>query len=123
MTRINVISPAELTGKHLVAEYRELPRVFGLARAYASRGGLIDDLPPAYVLGTGHVKFFYNKLVWLNNRQVALVDEMKARGYKPHFDNPPWVENLDIPLMWWNDWQPTPEAIELNRARIKERLG
>ncbi|ENT03393.1 hypothetical protein C038_02848 [Brucella sp. 63/311] len=38
MTRINCIPPAELTGPHLVAEYRELPRVFALVRAAIQRG-------------------------------------------------------------------------------------
>jgi len=32
MTRINVIPVEELTTKHLVAEYRENPRAFALAR-------------------------------------------------------------------------------------------
>lgn len=31
MTRINCVPVRELGGKHLVAEYRELPRVYALA--------------------------------------------------------------------------------------------
>lgn len=38
MTRINVVPVEELTTKHLVAEYRENPRVFALAhKAYTNR--------------------------------------------------------------------------------------
>ncbi|MBP7000765.1 pyrimidine dimer DNA glycosylase/endonuclease V [Amaricoccus sp.] len=38
MTRINVVPPEELSRAHLVAEYRELPRVFGMVRAMIARG-------------------------------------------------------------------------------------
>jgi deoxyribonuclease (pyrimidine dimer) len=38
MTRINVVPPRELTRQHLIAEYRELPRVFGLVKKAAARG-------------------------------------------------------------------------------------
>lgn len=55
MTRINCVPVEELTDKHLLAEYRELPRIFNLARA-------VEDAPTEYVLGTGHMKFFYDKL-------------------------------------------------------------
>ena len=33
MTRINVVPPRLLLDEHLLAEYRELPRVFALAKA------------------------------------------------------------------------------------------
>lgn len=125
MTRINCLPPAELCGQHLVAEYRELPRVFGLVRAAAARGERPDDPrnPSEYVLGRGHVRFFYPRLLYLSWRHVRLVDEMEARGYRPRF-----VENLrvthgDIPSEWWEDWDPTPEAMDLCRARVDERLA
>ena len=68
MTRINVVPPAELCNKHLLAEYRELPRVFGLAKP-------VDDAPSAYVLGKGHVRFFYDKLGYLAKRQRQIIDD------------------------------------------------
>ncbi len=37
MTRINCVPVEELSGPHLVAEYRELPRVFALAQRAATR--------------------------------------------------------------------------------------
>lgn len=48
MTRINLIPPSELHYKHLVAEYRELPRVFGLVRRAQANGWSIRNikLPP-----------------------------------------------------------------------------
>ncbi|APY15829.1 endonuclease V [Brucella sp. 10RB9214] len=123
MTRINCIPPAELTGPHLVAEYRELPRVFALVRAAIQRGEAPQDPrnPQQYTLGAGHVRFFYARLGYLAKRQAALIAEMQARGYAPQFTN---IEELliGIPLEWRADWEPTVEAIAINRARIAERL-
>lgn len=114
MTRINCVPPSELSGKHLVAEYRELPRIFGLARATAT-------IPATYRLGPGHVTFFYDKLTWLKRRHKALVNEMLSRGYKPQFTEPPWPSDPSPNL--WNDWTPTEEALALNRQRIADRSG
>ncbi|OXE37524.1 MAG: endonuclease V [Phenylobacterium zucineum] len=122
MTRINVVPPAELHSKHLVAEYRELPRVFALVRAAHERGerpGTINA-PARYTLGRGHVKFFYDKLGWLTRRQKALIDEMIARGYKPTFLTPEDLSR-DIDRVWLNEWTPDVEALMLNRQRIEER--
>lgn len=124
MTRINCIPPAELTSQHLVAEYRELPRIFALVRAAIARGELPDDPrnPDAYRLGAGHVRFFYGRLGYLAKRQAALVAEMKARGFQPTFTDTGRL--LDgFPKAWCKDWQPTADALAANRARISERLS
>lgn len=118
MTRINCVPPAELTGKHLVAEYRELPRIFGLVRAAIARGEQ-PTVMDTYRLGAGHVRFFYTRLAWLARRQAALIDEMKRRGYVPQYGAPSLA---GFPAEWCGDWQPTDEALALNRARIMERL-
>lgn len=124
MTRINCIPPAELTGPHLVAEYRELPRLFGLVRMAIARGETPQDPrnPPSYVLGKGHVRFFYPRLGYLQRRQAALIAEMQARGFAPGFTR---VDHLleGIPEIWCADWQPPPEAQALNRERIAARLA
>jgi deoxyribonuclease (pyrimidine dimer) len=124
MTRINCIPPAELTSRHLVAEYRELPRIFALVRAAIARGETPDDPrnPPDYRLGTGHVRFFYCRLGYLAKRQAALVGEMQSRGFKPTFTDPSGLL-LGIPAVWCGDWEPSEAAISANRARIAERLG
>lgn len=123
MTRINVIDPRELGGKHLVAEYRELPRIFGCVRSAIERGERPDDQrnPKKYVLGRGHMRFFYPRLQFLSDRQRHIVASMIARGYGPKFCEPLCYAFDDIPSEWWGDYEPTAEAIALNRARIKER--
>ncbi len=122
MTRINCVPPAELTVKHLVAEYRELPRVFGLVRQAILRGERPDDSrnPTIYTLGKGHIRFFYSRLGYLSRRQASLVEEMRRRGYRPTFAD---VHLLvaEIPAEWCGEWEPTLEALGLNRARIVER--
>lgn len=122
MTRINVVDPGELHVKHLVAEYRELPRVFGAVRRAVKAGKRPDDFNvPAYVLGTGHVRFFYTRLSYLARRQRQLVEEMRRRGYRPRYLKSLRTEFNDIPKEWWGDWHPTPEAIAINLARLQER--
>ena len=114
MTRINCIPVEELTDKHLIAEYRELPRVFKLARPDA-------DIPPTYRMGKGHVTFFYDKLHYLFMRQWDIYDELLRREFNPKY-SPAGLMRFG-PKECWNSWEPTPEAMEINRARIAERLA
>ena len=61
MTRINIgVSPNELIGKHLLAEHREIKRIPNCIKK--GRYKMIG-IPDKFKLGTGHVKFFYNKLL------------------------------------------------------------
>ena len=63
MTRINVgIPPAELVNQHLIAEHREIKRI---PNCIAKGKYNMDGIPDKFKLGTGHVKFFYNKLLYL----------------------------------------------------------
>jgi len=90
MTRINLVPPATLARQHLVAEYRELPRVFGLVHKAQAKGRTPADcdIPKSYRLGAGHVTFFYDKLSWLLWRQMALIQEMDRRGYAVNHRDP-----------------------------------
>jgi deoxyribonuclease (pyrimidine dimer) len=122
MTRINCIPPEELVNKHLLAEYRELPRIFALARG-------VDKPPKAYTLGTGHMLFFYDKLTFLVNRQQLIINELLKRKFNlAHTDASDLLAHHmknggNLPSKLWNDWEPTPEAILISRARINERLA
>jgi deoxyribonuclease (pyrimidine dimer) len=124
VTRINCIPVTELTREHLVAEYRELPRVFGLARM--PREG--EVFPEQYTLGAGHVKFFYTRLGWCANRHTELVQEMKRRGYNPTIPEEEMWHHCEkaggsVPLELFKSWTPDAAAMELNRQRIRERLA
>ena len=115
MTRINVVPPSELCDKHLIAEYRELPRVFALARP-------CQDAPKEYTLGKGHVKFFYDKLAFLRSRFINLVAECERRGFNIKYKKPFIYLGIDGAGLY-NDYTPTPEALALNHARIAERIS
>lgn len=125
MTRINCVPVEELTTQHLVAEYRELPRVFALVRNSIYRKEPMGfKSPKEYTMGTGHVRFFYDKLEWLNNRQKELINEMLNRGYSPNYLNEPRYKwGNAIPEKYWNNWTPTEEALKINRQRISDRLN
>lgn len=123
MTRINVVPVESLHQKHLIAEYRELPRVFSLAhKASLSKKPWTDKQPKSYTLGTGHVLFFYDKLKFLADRHKQLIQEMIYRGYKPNFTDclmEQW-KSL-IPQGYWRSYEPTEEAIKINIQRINDR--
>lgn len=124
MTRINIVPVESLCRQHLIAEYRELPRVFALAhKASQSPKPWTDKQPASYTLGTGHVLFFYDKLGYLAKRHQQLVLEMGLRGYWANFSEDlreVWQDR--IPLAYWRDYTPTEEAIAINTARIVERM-
>jgi deoxyribonuclease (pyrimidine dimer) len=121
LTRINVVPPSQLSVKHLVAEYREITRLPGnlkksLERKTKPFSSL--EIPPEYVLGSGHVKFFYDKMFFLQKRFESLVEEMLTRGYNPKFTD---SSIFKVDTRFYNDYTPTNTALELNRARIAER--
>ena len=122
MTRINVVPPDELTVKHLVAEYREITRLPGNLTKSLSRKTpfSMSEIPSKYTLGQGHVKFFYDKMLFLQKRFESLVNEMIRRGYQPSYTD----SSIFIPKdkKFYNDYQPTQDALSINRIRISERL-
>lgn len=124
MTRINVVPVADLVNLHLLAEYRELPRVFALAAAASLRPDWRKKQPEAYTLGRGHVLFFYDRLKWLARRHRQLVRELQRRGYEPKFTEclmKQWRPKIDASM--WRDYKPTEEAEAANWDRINLRLS
>ena len=114
MTRINVgIHPKELTDKHLIAEHREIKRI---PNCIAKGKYNMDGIPDTFKLGTGHVKFFYNKLLYLKNRYWKLYIECIKRGFKVQNYSSAW-DNVPQELM--NDYQPT----RMDRKIIKQRIN
>lgn len=117
MTRINLVHPTELTTKHLVAEYREIMRLPNNLRKSLSRDDFkMSEIPTTYRMGKGHVKFFYDKMLFLQVRFGMLVGEMIRRGYNPKFRD----SRIFIPddLRFYNDYMPDDDAIEINRERL-----
>lgn len=122
MTRINCVDPALLIDEHLGAEYRELPRVFGLVRSAIARSETPETCgaPERCVLGAGHVRFFYPRLAYLCRRYAELVAECVRRGRVVNYPDPVLA---GIDDRWFGDWSPDAAAVELNMQRLKERGG
>lgn len=110
MTRINTIDPTLLTDQHLFAEFREITRVSSLARVLPDYG--------QYCMGTGHVKFFYDKGEYLAKRLEALQAELDARGMnytaKTYLSHNPGLNN---------DYEPTYRDHVCNVSRLCEKLS
>lgn len=122
MTRINCgIPPAELTREHLIAEHREIKRVPNKIKKRLEEGKEInfDGQPEKFKLGTGHEKFFYDKLLYLKKRYERIYEECIRRGYNMTYFGESWD---DIPDKYMNDYEPTDEDRRIVRERIKERL-
>jgi deoxyribonuclease (pyrimidine dimer) len=116
MTRINVGIPVkELTTKHLIAEHREIKRI---PNSIKSGKAVLRGIPEKFTLGTGHVKFFYNKLGYLFRRYELLYDECIARGYQVQYYGDAW-SGIDQKLM--GDFEPTEDDVKLIKQRIYER--
>jgi len=123
MTRINCVPVEELCDKHLVAEYHEITRVFGLVRKNVLAGKDLFKIPaPAeYTLGTGHVKFFYTRLAWVERRMADLALEMNRRKMKVRLDLLKGISD-GLPVELFGEWEPDEKALIINRERLAERL-
>ena len=118
MTRINAgIDPRELSDRHLIAEHRELKRIPNLVRKGKFH---MEGQPKAFTLGTGHVKFFYDKLGFLYKRYVLLYEECHRRGFDVTWFGDAW-EGIDPAYL--GDYTPTRTAKHMVRERIKLRGG
>ena len=116
MTRINVgIPPAELVNQHLIAEHREIKRI---PNCIAKGKYNMDGIPDKFKLGTGHVKFFYNKLLYLKNRYIRLYNECVKRGFNVQNYIDAW-DNVPQELM--NDYTVEANDIKIIKQRIDER--
>lgn len=118
MTRINVgIKPKLLNTKHLIAEHREIVRI---PNSIKSGRAIIKDIPPNFKLGAGHVKFFYNKLLYLHKRYKSLHKECVRRKFNvTNFGN----SFTDLPKDLYNDYKPTVNDIDIITTRINQRGG
>lgn len=123
MTRINTIDPKFLTDQHLMAEYRELPMVLSaLKRSLQtqSESTILKKIPSKFTLNTGHVLFFYDKILFLKRRYENLQLELIDRGYDIDLDRT--LKMSGFPNRFYGDWYPNREAIEITKERITQKI-
>jgi deoxyribonuclease (pyrimidine dimer) len=115
MTRINAtVDPEVLCDQHLMAEYREILRTVALATKAVN-----PVIPETFTLGTGHVKFFYDKLRYIHYRFEALKLELLKRGVAVtmQWDGSKIADRPDL----YNDWPGTVRANKNVVDRIYRR--
>lgn len=122
MTRINLIHPSELYDQHLMAEYREIQHVpMALQRSLKKKSGFDkNEIPKQFTLNTGHVKFFYDKGLYLAKRFEEIVKELKLRSFA--------IQNKEFKLSLFpdgfqNDWVPSKDDVKIVTERINEKLS
>ena len=133
MTRINLIPPQALTDQHCFAEWREIkmiPRALNRSlkaiKASADMGNydrLLDKIPLDFTLNKGHVMFFYNKGEYLLKRYTLLTESLMRRGFNINPQTPLDPEGVydSLPKFYfWQDYEPTPEALKIIRERLHE---
>lgn len=121
MTRINsAIQPKNLTDQHLLAELRELPRIFTAVSKRIADGKDFNDIPKVFTLGGGHVKFFYDKCGFLLIRHLKLRIEYFKRFNKNYYFDRDRVETIQTKLL--GNYIPTNEEKQLLIERISTRI-
>jgi len=116
MARVNVgVDPKFLADQHLIAEHVEITMITGSLRKQNFK---ITNSPPTFRLGTGHINFFKNKILYLKNRLEEVKIEMIRRNFKPscEINLSLFPENLN------NDWNPSLEDTKIIRERIISKL-
>lgn len=122
MTRINVVDPSELMDQHLLAELRELPRLFTYIEDHMTNSKL-REIPKVYTMGAGHMKFFADKGFYLYKRMLALYNEAVKRGINFKFWSEAWDERYKaLGESYKNDYSPDDTAVAVNRKRLSEKL-
>lgn len=122
MTRINVLPASCLSGKHLVAAWKEYPRMITyVEKLNASAREII--IPERYTFNDGHMRFFVDKMMYIWHQIVDVYHEMRDRGYRPDesllliYRQRIWA----LPERYKGYWKPSPKDQYLNMARLVER--
>lgn len=114
MVRVNFVPVKNLADQHAMAEYNEILMLMSYIIAHPT----IDDVSLCYTLGKGHMKFFKNKVGFLERRFHELKNELLCRKYKVTQEFP----ITSLPLDHYNEYIPTQLEIELSKQRILKKI-
>lgn len=127
MTRINLVPVEDLADQHLFAEWREIKMIpVKLRKLHSTKPThvIADSIPAKYTMSTGHVRFFYNKMLFLYQRYIKLSDELRTRDYSIAEHDPTELFLAGIvPEMQDPMWEPSKEEIAISVERISTRLN
>lgn len=71
-------------------------------------------------MGTGHVRFFYDKLLFLQRRHQDLVKEIQKRGFK--ITKTEKISLVGFPKAYCQDFSPSEVDLRISQQRIQEKL-
>lgn len=114
MTRVNTgIDPRELPYQLLLAEHREIKRIPNTIKSGRAK---ICRIPETFRLNEGHVRFFYNKILYLKKRYIKIHELCLSKNYNVT-DFSECFEGIPEELM--NDYVETPNDRILLIERIR----
>lgn len=122
MTRINVLPPELLSDEHLRGEYHEMTRPISKVEKAIAKGKSPSDykISPVWKLGKGHETFYFDKMSYLRDRYVSVARVMSSRGFSINMEA--YENNLSridsLPDEWKGNYEPTPEDMYWNMARV-----
>jgi deoxyribonuclease (pyrimidine dimer) len=128
MTRIDPIRHDQvsiLNDKHLGSAWNEVPRIITEVEKLIESGRTVT-IPERFTFNGGHMKFFYNKIEFIEDRLAALFLESTKRGFNwdyHKYDNYLRRCHLirEMHPEFYNDWEPTQDEIYLGMARLISR--
>lgn len=125
MTRINVdINPEALTDQHLFAEWREIkmvPKALKRSLKTKSVSEVLKSIPKKFCLNAGHVRHFYDKMQFLQNRYELLTAELIKRNYQ--FNRDAELDFESIPYVFFKNASYDSNDREIAKQRILQRVG
>lgn len=106
-----------------MAEFREIRHVGkALKRSLNRKQGFNKtEIPTKYRLNAGHVKFFYDKGLFLENRFKHLREELLRRGFDINLETRFNID--DFPTEYRNNYIPTVDEQKINIERIQLRIS
>lgn len=115
MVRINLLNPKKLADPHIIAEYNEILMLFGYVRKHPETYNIDHE----FCLGKGHIRFFKDKLRYLQKRHEAIKKEMKKRGFKRNKT----IDLKNFPKELQNNWKPKEKDFKIIKKRLKEKIN
>lgn len=141
MTRINLVHVEDLADQHLFAEWREIKMIPAKVKKLwaASISGAhstgtrvsttifeekyMSTIPEKYTMSTGHVRFFYDKMLFLSDRYKLLTEELHKREFKiaEHDARALFFDGMSFHTRT-REWSPSPSEVLISIDRISTRL-
>jgi deoxyribonuclease (pyrimidine dimer) len=132
VTRINLVNVQDLADQHLMAEWREIKMIPPALRrslvvkkqeGFNANHRVHQIIPATYILGEGHVRFFYDKLMWLKFRYEELTQELLTRGFELSDVREYDVYINDLPAIFHQSFVPDLNEKKVSVERIVRRLN